>query len=150
MTAYDADILLWSEHQADLLRRRAAGALVNDAELDWPNIAEEIEALGKSDRRELRTRVANVLVHLIKLAASPATAPRAGWHETLFEQRAAIADLLHDSPSLRPAVAAIIREKLPQARAQALISLADHGEQPRVDVAGLDFTDDQVLGPWLP
>ena len=42
------DILLWSERQAELLRRRAAGELVNDAELDWPNIAEEIEDVGRS------------------------------------------------------------------------------------------------------
>jgi len=45
-TLYDADILEWSEHQATLLRRRAAGELVNEAELDWPNIAEEIESVG--------------------------------------------------------------------------------------------------------
>ena len=50
---YDADILQWSEHQAALLRRRAAGELVNEADLDWPNIAEEIESLGKSQSREL-------------------------------------------------------------------------------------------------
>jgi len=41
---YDADILAWSEHQAALLRRRAAGELVNEADLDWPNLADEIEA----------------------------------------------------------------------------------------------------------
>jgi hypothetical protein len=45
---YEGDILLWSEHQADLLRRRAAGELVNETELDWPNIAEQIEHTGGS------------------------------------------------------------------------------------------------------
>jgi uncharacterized protein DUF29 len=53
---YDTDIALWSEHQAVLLRRRAAGQLVNDADLDWPNIAEEIEALGRSERSSLDGR----------------------------------------------------------------------------------------------
>lgn len=43
---YEKDILIWSENQANLLRRRAAGELVNDAELDWSNIAEEIESVG--------------------------------------------------------------------------------------------------------
>src|SRR5262245_32330424 len=43
---YDTDILLWSEHQAELLRRHAAGERVNDAALDWPNIVEEIEGEG--------------------------------------------------------------------------------------------------------
>jgi hypothetical protein len=44
MSDYDTDILLWSERQGELRRRRAAGELVNDAELDWPNIADEIES----------------------------------------------------------------------------------------------------------
>jgi len=47
MSEYDTDVLLWSEHQAGLLRRRAAGELVNDAELDWHNIAEEIESVAR-------------------------------------------------------------------------------------------------------
>ena len=42
---YDEDFVAWSERQAALLRRRAAGELVNDAEIDWTNVAEEIEAL---------------------------------------------------------------------------------------------------------
>jgi hypothetical protein len=40
------DDILWSERQADLLRRRAAGESVDDAELDWPNIAEAIASMG--------------------------------------------------------------------------------------------------------
>jgi Domain of unknown function DUF29 len=47
----DADILAWSERQGALLRRIAAGDRVNDADLDWPNIAEEIEDVGRSERR---------------------------------------------------------------------------------------------------
>jgi hypothetical protein len=46
MSDYDDDILLWSERLAGLLRRRAAGHPVNDAEIDWPNVAEEIESVG--------------------------------------------------------------------------------------------------------
>ena len=42
------DILAWAEDQARALRRRAAGEIVNDAELDWPNIAEEIEDVGSN------------------------------------------------------------------------------------------------------
>ncbi len=44
---YDADILLWSPAQADLLRRMEAGERVNAA-VDWPNLIEEVEALGRS------------------------------------------------------------------------------------------------------
>lgn len=150
MSDYDTDISIWSERQGELLRRRAIGELVNEAELDWRNIAEEIEALGKSDRRELRNRIATLLDHLIRLQASPATSPRAGWRKTVREQRRGIQTLLKESPSLGPAVPVIISEELSGAREEALASLADNNEQPRVDVASLDFTADQVLGPWLP
>ncbi|WP_158922583.1 DUF29 domain-containing protein [Acidisphaera sp. S103] len=147
---YETDVLLWSERQAELLRRRAAGELVNEAELDWPNIAEEIEALGKSERRELRNRIATLLDHLIKLQASPATEPRTAWRRTVREQRRGIQRLLKESPSLGLAVPGIIAEELSGAREEALASLADNDEPPRTDVAGLDFAADQVLGAWLP
>jgi hypothetical protein len=39
MSDYDTDLLTWSERQAALLRRRAAGELMNDAEIDWANVA---------------------------------------------------------------------------------------------------------------
>jgi hypothetical protein len=148
MSDYDTDILVWSEHQAVLLRRRAAGELLNEADLDWSNIAEEIESLGRSDRRELRSRVATILVHLIKLQASPATDPRAGWRVTVLEQRAGLRDVLRDSPSLTRTVAAVIAAEIEAAREIAAISLA--GEEPLIDLATLRFTVDQVLGPWLP
>jgi hypothetical protein len=150
MSDYDTDILIWSEHQAELLRRRAAGELINEADLDWPNIAEEIEALGKSDRRELRNRIATLLDHLIRLQASPATDPRAGWRKTVREQRRGIQTLLADSPSLRSTVPDVIEAELNGAREEAMASLADNNELSRIDVAGLTFTEDQVLGAWLP
>jgi hypothetical protein len=147
MSDYDTDLLLWSEHQAALLRRAATGERVND-QVDWENVAEEIESLGKSDRRELTNRIRVILIHLIKLQASPATAPRPGWHETIIEQRAEIRTLLEDSPSLRAIVPAIMSKELPAAR--AAVSLTGHNEQPRVDPGELEFTADQLLGPWLP
>ena len=49
MSDYDNDILLWGERQGALLRRRAAGELVNEREFDWQNIAEEVESLGRSN-----------------------------------------------------------------------------------------------------
>jgi hypothetical protein len=58
--------------------------------------------------------------------------------------------LLRDSPSLKSTVLVVIGEELPDARALAQASLAHHKEQPRVDPAGLTYTDEQVLGPWLP
>jgi hypothetical protein len=53
---YDTDVLEWSERQADLLRRLAAGERVNSADLDWQHVAEEIEDVGKSELRNCSTR----------------------------------------------------------------------------------------------
>ncbi len=68
---YDTDILLWSEHQAALLRRRAAGELVNEAELDWPNIAEEIASVGSEQRHAVESLLLRALIHILKAEAWP-------------------------------------------------------------------------------
>jgi hypothetical protein len=68
---YDTDIVTWSERQSALLRRRAAGELVNGAEIDWPNVAEEIESVGRSERPELRNRMARLQQHLLKWRYQP-------------------------------------------------------------------------------
>ena len=49
---YDTDVFAWSERQAGLLRRRAAGELVNEADIDWLDVAEEIEDVGNSQKSE--------------------------------------------------------------------------------------------------
>ena len=149
MSDYETDLVTWADRQAVLLRRMAAGECVND-QVDWQNVAEEIEALGRSDRRELRNRVRTILVHLIKLQTSPASDPRAGWCETVLEQRSIVAELLDDSPSLMPLVEPAITRELPAARAQAAAALAAHRETPHADPVAMTFTVDQVLGPWLP
>jgi hypothetical protein len=44
---YDLDIYAWNQRQGALLRRLTVGERVNDADLDWPNIAEEIKTVGR-------------------------------------------------------------------------------------------------------
>ena len=73
MSDYDTDLVLWADDQARALRAAAsAGA---NLPIDWDNVAEEIDELGKSQRRDLASRIATILIHLLKLEASPATAP---------------------------------------------------------------------------
>jgi hypothetical protein len=67
----DDDILLWSEHQADLLRWRAAGELVNEAQLDWPNIAEEIESVGSEQPHAVESFLVQALLHDLKAEGWP-------------------------------------------------------------------------------
>ena len=120
MSEYETDIARWSERQAALLWRRAAGELVNDDEVDWPNIAEEIESVGRSERAALASHVGTVIEHLLKLEASPAVDPRAGWKETVLRTRAAIDESLEASPSLRSAIDTMItRAKTPVGRRSA-------------------------------
>jgi Domain of unknown function DUF29 len=146
---YETDVLTWSEQQAALLRRIGAGEKVND-QVDWENIAEEIESLGQSERRSLASHVRNVLEHLIKLEASPAAEPRAGWKDTVLRARSDIEDLLKTSPSLRPGLEGVVTEQLPRALKLAVSSLAVHGETPRVPLDQIRYSADQVLGEWFP
>ncbi len=147
---YDTDIVEWSEHQAALLRRRATGELVNEADLDWPNIAEEIEAVGDMERDRLASRIGTVIEHLVKLAASPASDPRNGWRATIRAARRDINRSIGKSRTLREAVPALIAEEIPGAIEDAVQAMADYGEVPLVEVADLRFTEDQVLGEWFP
>ena len=146
---YEIDTVAWSEHQAELLRRVAAGERLNTAP-DWTNIAEEIDSLGKDRARELGSRIAVILVHLMKLGASPARDPRAKWRATVIRERAEIRELLRESPSLRSRVPTTIDSRIRDARAEAEVSLADHGEEPLRKIGKIDFGEAQVLGDWLP
>ena len=62
---YDEDILLWSEHQAELLRRIAAGEPVNERP-DWGNIIEEVESVGREQLHARRVAVVPGAVHMLK------------------------------------------------------------------------------------
>src|SRR5919202_975287 len=99
MTGYETDLVLWSEEQAKALRE--AARTMSNARIDFANVAEEIEGLGRSDRRALSARILLLLEHRMKLDASPAADPRLGWEETIVRVRGEVAELLQDSPSLR-------------------------------------------------
>ena len=79
MNNYDTDILVWSEQQAELLRRRAAGELVNDDKLDWPNIAEEIEGVGSNRLHAIESLLIQALRHMMKAEAWPLAPDVPNW-----------------------------------------------------------------------
>jgi hypothetical protein len=146
--SYDGDLALWAADQARALRR-AAKARTN-LPIDWENVAEEIASLGKSQGRELASRIETILLHLIKLQASPAGHPRTGWRATIQRERDEIESVLADSPSLRRTVPAVIEATLGKARRVATLDLADLAEAPRLDPDGLGYTEAQVMGDWFP
>jgi hypothetical protein len=63
---YDRDCLIWSEQQAGLLRRLADGERVNDA-IDWANVIEEIEDVGRAQLGGCQSLLLQALVHMLKL-----------------------------------------------------------------------------------
>jgi uncharacterized protein DUF29 len=67
---YDADVFEWSKHQAELLRRHAAGEKLNDRP-DWDNIIEEIESVGRSEVRAIESWLFQAFVHDLKAEAWP-------------------------------------------------------------------------------
>ena len=126
---YEQDFLRWTAEQARVLHEAARRG--SNLPLDWDNLAEEVESLGRAQRHQLASRIATILEHLLKLAASPAEAPRGGWEATIIRERARVERLLRDSPSLRQEFPAIIEQEL-QDRAQSRTAqLADHGEFAR-------------------
>jgi hypothetical protein len=92
MSNYDIDILEWSEHQASLLRRRATGELVNDANLDWSNIAEEVEDVGRSSLRACRSLLLQALLYDLKAKAWPVSRNVPHWHSEARVARINAAD----------------------------------------------------------
>jgi hypothetical protein len=81
-------------------------------------LAEEIERMGRRDRRELRSRLRVLVAHLLKWQAQPGHRS-ASWSATIREQRKQIARQLRDSPSLRPVVDEVLVEIYADAREHA-------------------------------
>ncbi|RUW58557.1 DUF29 domain-containing protein [Mesorhizobium sp. M7A.F.Ca.US.008.03.1.1] len=94
LTPYDADYAQWCAEQGALLRE---GRL---SDLDRENLAEEIESLGRSDKREIANRLGILLLHLLKWQFQ-AKMRKAGWLLTIREQRHQIGKLIDESPSLK-------------------------------------------------
>lgn len=106
---YNQDFYAWALHNAELIRQ---GKL---SEVDLEHIAEEIESMGKSDKRELINRFAILLAHLLKWQYQPDKRSNS-WKYTIEEQRDEVLELLEDSPSLKYE----LEEKLERAYKKAL------------------------------
>ncbi|HQV23405.1 MAG: DUF29 domain-containing protein [Moraxellaceae bacterium] len=96
--AYETDIVAWANEQASLIRARRFDLL------DLEHIAEEMEIMGKSEKRELANRMALLLAHLLKWQHQPARRG-SSWERTIKIQRKEIAYELRDMPSLKTLLA---------------------------------------------
>jgi Domain of unknown function DUF29 len=148
---YEQDFVRWTEAQAAGLRR--AAETKSNLPLDWMNLAEEVESLGRSQRRELRSRLANIIEHLLQLQHSPATEPRIGWTETIGRERREIERLLEDSPSLRGELEQALAAEWHRTAKFVAEVLEKRGELQSYSPIPLEppgYSIEQLLGAWLP
>jgi Domain of unknown function DUF29 len=141
---YEQDFYAWAREQATLLR---AGRF---EELDLAHLSEEVDDLGESLYRSVRSRIRTIIEHLLKLQHSPAAAPRSLWLDTIHTQRADLEDDL--TASLRRRLRSELPKQYARARAAAARSLRRHGETAAADALpeSCPYTLDQIAGDWLP
>ena len=98
---YEQDFNIWLEITANLLKEKQ----FND--LDFENLIEEIESMARNNRRELKSRLTLLIMHLLKWKYQPQKKSKS-WLNTIVEQRRQIKFLLEDNPSLKPSIQMII------------------------------------------
>jgi len=139
---YESDFYLWTQQQAALVRQGE----FNRVDLDWANIAEEIESMGRGQTHSLGSYLHNVILHLLKWQYQP---ERQGtsWQLSIVNGRYQIQRLLKDSPSLKPKVVSLLVDEYHQARHVAALEtslpLATFPEE-------CPFTSEQVTGDFWP
>ncbi len=129
--SYDGDVVAWSVEQARLLR---AGLFHL---LDVEHIADEIEDVGKSEGRELASRLAVLLAHRLKWEFQPARRSRS-WENTIREQRKKVIRRLTRTPSLCPELESV--DWIEDVWGDALTAAASE--------TGLDIADFPGTCPW--
>jgi hypothetical protein len=131
---YEEDFYAWTVEQARLLR------LGDFSAIDVANIAEEIESMGRSDRRAIESRLTVLLTHLLKWQLQPAMRSP-GWSGTIRDQRRRI-EKYCGSPSPRPFAAEVRSEAYAEAREDTL----EETGLPETDFpAECPFTPDEIL-----
>lgn len=134
-TLYDIDFNRWALEQAEALK---AGHL---QQLDLEHLAEEIEALSKSDKRAIKSYLVRILFHLLKWRYQPEQRSES-WENSIADSRLAIRLILEDSPSLKAYPAEVLEDAYRQARRQNPQNPAvDRGQFP----ASCPWTVEQAL-----
>ena len=110
---YDEDFYAWAMRTAGLLRQRRF------TEIDIAHLAEELEDIGKRERRALESYLRNVTLHLLKWRYQPEKRG-ASWRQSIRNGRIEIQKLLRDSPSLSEEVSQMLADEYAAARADAV------------------------------
>jgi hypothetical protein len=126
---YNTDFYAWTQAQAKALRAKDWNAL------DLEHLAEEIESLGASDRRAIRSHLRILLMHRLKWTYQPDKRSES-WKSSMYTARIFIEETVQDSPSLRGF--------LPEALAWAYV----RARQDAADETGLPLTTFPETCPW--
>jgi hypothetical protein len=146
---YETDFFEWTQEQA--ARLRDAASLRLNVDLDWENLAEEVESLGRRDFRGLRSHVARIIEHLLKLEFSAASDPRPSWEESATLHRYEAELIMRDSPSLRNRLAERLDECYADGRRHAAQGFRKSGEGAAQLPPQSHYTIVQVLdAEWFP
>lgn len=105
---FDKDYYAWTLHNAELVREKRFD------EIDIDHIAEELENMGKSSKRELVSRLAVLIAHLLKWQLQPERRGKS-WRYTIKEQRLELLRLLKESPSLKHYIETLMIDAYEQA-----------------------------------
>ncbi len=140
-TLYETDFNQWIEETAKTLKEG------NFQDLDLENLIEEIQSMGSNDRREIKSRLIVLIMHLLKCQYQPKKQTRS-WIATINTQRNEIELVLEDSPSLRPYLTANIANCYQKARLDA----ATETKLPlKTFPLECPFTQEQILrAGWFP
>jgi hypothetical protein len=111
-STHDHDFYAWTQEQVNLLK---TGQL---DQVDWQNIAEEIEDMGRSEKRQLESRLEILIIHLLKWQFQPSLRSRS-WQLTIKEQRLRLEKLVEKNPSLQPDLTVAIEDVYPLATISA-------------------------------
>ncbi|HLI79606.1 MAG TPA: DUF29 domain-containing protein [Candidatus Binataceae bacterium] len=136
--SYEHDFYTWSYAQARALRAREVHAL------DWENLAEEIESLGRNNRHSVRSKMVVIVSHLLKLRYQPKKRSPS-WLASITTRRTDVEALLAESPSLRRHVPALLVEAYPTARRVATFEMELSKQEQRLLPEICPFTPEQIL-----
>lgn len=140
VSLYDTDFYAWTQQQAEAL---AQGDV---ASLDFAHLAEEIESLGTSERRVLRSAIQNIMLHLLKTTFSQGSLePMRGWRISARNGRRMASREITEQPSLARELEQVMARAYRYAKQDAHDQLADHGETHAPFPEACPWTLDQLL-----
>ncbi len=146
---YDTDVYAWAMQQASALRSEAAQGGSNA--IDWANVAEEIESLGREQAHAIVSLMSRIIQHLLKLEHSPARDPRNHWTKEVRRFRIALINRSESNPALAARMEQFTERAHRYGRLEASVDLADDGLALADLPETCPYTLDQIRAfDWFP